>query len=128
MSGKSELTRIRRERKTIRAMIQLYCHDQHTTHSSHTDALCPSCAALEAYAMQRLDGCPYSPDKPTCVHCPTHCYKPDMREQVRVVMRYAGPRMLTRHPLLSMMHLIDGKLDRRRILRRGASRRRPNQG
>jgi hypothetical protein len=36
-----------------------------------------------------------------------HCYKPDMREKVRAVMRYAGPRMLRRHPVLSVLHLID---------------------
>lgn len=68
--------------------------------------------------MTRLDRCIYSPNKPTCVNCPTHCYKPDMREQIRVVMRYAGPRMLAKHPMLAILHLIDGKLDRRRTLAR----------
>jgi hypothetical protein len=28
---------------------------------------------------------------------------------VRDVMRYAGPRMLTRHPWLAIAHLIDGQ-------------------
>jgi hypothetical protein len=66
--------------------------------------------------MSRLDRCPYFPNKPTCANCPTHCYKPDMREQVRAVMRYAGPRMLIKHPILAVFHLIDGKLDKRRQL------------
>src|SRR5512145_1955163 len=100
---KTEPARLRRERKTIQAMIKLYCHDQHGSQ----DALCESCTALDVYAMSRLDRCPYTPNKPTCVNCPTHCYKPDMREQIRVVMRYAGPRMLTKHPALAILHLID---------------------
>jgi len=31
-----------------------------------------------------------------------------MRERIRSVMRYAGPRMMYRHPLLAFHHLIDG--------------------
>jgi hypothetical protein len=29
-----------------------------------------------------------------------------MRERIRQVMRYAGPRMLFNHPILSVFHLI----------------------
>jgi hypothetical protein len=32
-----------------------------------------------------------------------------MREQVRAIMRYAGPRMLLRHPVLALMHVWDGR-------------------
>ena len=35
-----------------------------------------------------------------------------MREAIRVVMRYAGPRMLVRHPVLALGHTIDGVLHR----------------
>jgi hypothetical protein len=31
-----------------------------------------------------------------------------MREAVREVMRYAGPRMALRHPILAFLHLLDG--------------------
>jgi hypothetical protein len=58
--------------------------------------------------MERLDTCPFQAGKTTCAKCPIHCYKPDMREQVRTVMRYAGPRMLLRHPILALWHLVDG--------------------
>ncbi len=71
--------------------------------------MCPECNALFDYAMKRLDHCPYGEHKPVCVHCPIHCYKKDMREQVRIVMRFAGPRMLARHPYLAIRHLIDEK-------------------
>jgi hypothetical protein len=43
----------------------------------------------------------------TCAKCPVHCYRPELRERIRAVMRYAGPRMLFRHPRLAILHLWD---------------------
>lgn len=37
--------------------------------------------------------------------CPVHCYKRDMRERMRQVMRYAGPRMLWVHPVAALRHV-----------------------
>ncbi len=98
---KSETPRLARERKTVRAMIEMYCADHHGA-----GGLCPECAELADYADRRLDLCPYGPDKPTCTNCPIHCYRPEPRERMREVMRYAGPRMLRKHPYLAIMHLI----------------------
>ena len=97
--------RITRERKTIEVMVRLYCRDRHGTQAG----LCAGCNELLSYACQRLDKCPFQEGKTTCLNCPVHCYKPEMREKVRVVMRYAGPRMLYRHPILAILHLLDGR-------------------
>ncbi|MEG0375126.1 MAG: nitrous oxide-stimulated promoter family protein, partial [Raoultibacter sp.] len=35
-----------------------------------------------------------------------HCYKPEEREKIRAVMRHAGPRMMTKHPIAAIRHLI----------------------
>ena len=67
---------------------------------------CPACAELRAYAEQRLLRCPFGDDKPTCNNCQVHCYRPEMRERVREVMIFAGPRMLLRHPVLALLHLV----------------------
>lgn len=104
MTSDSRPRRLSRELRTIRAMIALYCRDHHGGR-----APCRECAELAEYAACRLDRCPYGEEKPTCVKCPIHCYQPVRREQVRVVMRYAGPRMLLRHPALAVMHMIDGR-------------------
>ncbi len=97
-------SRMARERATLEKMIRLYCRDH------HGDGVpCPDCAELAAYARARLDRCPFQEGKTTCAHCPVHCYKPGMRERVRRVMRYAGPRMLLRHPVLALLHLWDGR-------------------
>jgi len=95
------MNRIDREKKTVAAMIRIYCRDHHQAETG----LCESCSELNTYAFLRLDKCPYGINKPTCNNCQTHCYKPEKRESIRQVMRYAGPRMLTSHPVLSLYHL-----------------------
>ena len=103
--------RLEREKRTITVMIAMHCRGVHKA-----ETLCPDCADLQAYALERLEKCRFGADaglsravlRPTCANCTVHCYKPEMRDRVRVVMRYAGPRMLLRHPLLALWHLWDG--------------------
>jgi len=97
--------RLARELKTIRAMVRIYCRDHHGVGGD----LCEECATLSDYATRRLDRCVFGDDKPTCAKCKVHCYNAAMRERVRVVMRYAGPRMAWRHPLLALAHIRDGR-------------------
>jgi hypothetical protein len=90
-------------------MIGLYCRRVHSRRQHSTrHELCAECEALRAYARQRLQKCPFQEGKTTCAKCPVHCYNPEMRAQIRAVMRYAGPRMLVRHPWLTVQHMIDG--------------------
>ena len=90
------------EYRTIEVMIRLYCRHHHGT----STALCGDCAELLAYAGARIEKCPFGTEKPTCEKCEVHCYKPAAREAVKKVMRYSGPRMLPRHPILAVRHLI----------------------
>jgi hypothetical protein len=94
--------RLRREFKTMAAMVNIYCRNW------HKQDLCPQCRGLLEYAQLRLERCRFGAEKPTCAKCPVHCYQRERREQVRTVMRYAGPRMLWEHPVLSLRHWIDG--------------------
>jgi predicted amidophosphoribosyltransferase len=88
----------------MQAMVRIYCRDLH--HS--TSGFCPSCQSFLDYAALRLERCRFGAEKPTCANCPVHCYQRDRREQARVLMRYAGPRMLWEHPILSIRHWLDG--------------------
>lgn len=96
--------RLAQEWETIAAMISCYCRDHHSTGAT----LCPECQGLLHYASVRLERCRFGAEKPVCAKCPVHCYQPARREQVRAVMRYAGPRMLWRHPILSLRHWLNG--------------------
>jgi len=95
--------RLDREKRTIRAMLRMYCRDHH----AGKGGLCEDCQSLHDYALGRLNHCPFAAEKTTCARCPVHCYKPGMRARVKDVMRYAGPRMLFRHPLLALFHMLD---------------------
>ena len=95
--------RLERERRTVSLMIAMYCRAQHAP----AQGLCVECAELEAYALARVERCRFGARKPACANCPVHCYKPDMRARIRQVMRYAGPRMLLRHPVLALLHQLD---------------------
>lgn len=96
--------RLQRERKTIAAMVLCYCQNHH---GAQRDP-CPSCRGLLDYATLRLERCRFGEHKPTCANCPVHCYQARRREEVRIVMRYAGPRMLWTHPVLAVRHILDG--------------------
>src|SRR5258708_7950934 len=82
-------------------MIRVFCRGRH----KKGDSLCAECQELLDYAFLRLEKCPFGERKTTCAKCPIHCYQPQRREQVKNVMRYAGPRMLLRHPIFTIRHL-----------------------
>ncbi len=105
MTGFSGGARLDRERRTVAAMIAIFCRDRHASNGF----LCGECSELEAYTRLRLEKCPYGEEKPTCVNCPIHCYQPRRREQIRGVMAHAGPRMLLSHPVLAIRHMIAGR-------------------
>ena len=97
-------SRVNRESNTVAAMIRLYCRENHSR-----GGLCSECERLLDYSRKRLDKCPFQEGKTTCARCPVHCFKPEMRENIRAVMRYSGPRMIYRHPTMAITHLIDGR-------------------
>lgn len=96
--------RLEREFLTITRMLEIYCQNHH----SLQDGLCGSCSALRQYSRKRLEHCPFRDSKPTCTNCTIHCYKKEMQDAVKDVMRYSGPRMIYRHPILAFFHLYDG--------------------
>lgn len=102
LRGKA-VARLARERQTILAMVRIYCRAHHAANCS----LCSQCQSLYDYALARLDRCLHGPRKTTCARCPTHCYKSAMRVQIKVIMRYAGRRMLLRRPVLALLHMLD---------------------
>ncbi|MEI6900130.1 MAG: nitrous oxide-stimulated promoter family protein [Bacteroidota bacterium] len=91
---------VQREMQTIEAMIRIYCRHH------HQENLCGECSSVLTYSLTRVDKCHFGSDKPACNQCPVHCYSPKMREKVKEVMRFSGPKMIWRHPVLTFYHLI----------------------
>lgn len=124
--------RIRREKETAARMILIYCQGVHPKaekrhpvmdvgkeqiqgekrgmrRRSQRSLICDDCYALYKYSHKRLTYCRFGEAKTTCANCPVHCYAPREREEIRRVMRYAGARMLFRHPWLAFRHILDGR-------------------
>jgi hypothetical protein len=102
---------MKREQNTVEHMIGIFCRDHHHPAGKYPTKgykLCDECRGLAEYARFRLKNCPFQENKTTCGNCPIHCYKPKMREKIREVMRYSGPRMIWHHPFLALGHMLDG--------------------
>ena len=93
------------EKHVISAMISIYCRNKHCS----SKKLCPDCESIYHYSIKRLNKCPFGEEKPACQNCKIHCYEKTMRKRVREVMAYAGPRMLYKHPIMSLKHLYQSK-------------------
>lgn len=90
----------RREEALLSEMISLYCRKRHGSRGE----LCGECRELAAYAHERIEKCPFTQTKTFCSACPVHCYRRQMREKIKEVMRFSGPRMLLIHPLWALKH------------------------
>lgn len=109
--AKDVATKREKEKELVSQMIALYCKKQHG--SKH--GLCAECAELDAYARMRSDKCPFMETKTFCSNCKVHCYKPVMREKIREVMRFSGPRMIFTHPIAAIRHVIETKKEKKRL-------------
>ena len=99
-----------REKNVVELMIRLYCRKNHGGRE-----LCPQCRELLQYAQSRSDHCPFMETKTFCSNCRVHCYKPEMRERIREVMRFSGPRMIFYHPVLAIRHVVESMKEKKRL-------------
>lgn len=100
-----------REKTTISQMIAMHCAGNHLLEARIErafcgDSVCPACAKLDEYAILRTDRCRKMDVKTSCEECGNHCYAPEMRERIRAAMRYSGPRMIVKHPIAAIRHLL----------------------
>ncbi|HRN15995.1 MAG TPA: nitrous oxide-stimulated promoter family protein [Xylanibacter oryzae] len=91
-----------KDKQTIKYMVELYCK-----HKLKMNEISDEYNQLIEYAFARLEHCKYGENKPACKNCPTHCYKQEMRSKMRIVMKWAGPRMLLYLPLAAIRHLLN---------------------
>ncbi|KZL92740.1 nitrous oxide-stimulated promoter family protein [Clostridium magnum] len=74
--------------------------------NNHSVIPCSRCKEIMNYAHLRINSCTFGDDKKFCSKCTVHCFKPDMRENVKKIMRYSGPRIIFYHPIMAMKHLL----------------------
>lgn len=96
--------RIQQEKEVVAKMIAFYCRKKHKQ-----GKLCKDCIRLKKYAWVRLTVCQFGEQKTACSNCKVRCYKPEYREKIKKVMRFAGPWMLFRHPIYTVKHMVFNK-------------------
>ena len=115
-----ESAELYKDLKTLARFIEIYCREKHKdapkcacelkTHDVAMIAgksidLCPECQRLLAHAFTKRTHCPMHP-KPACKNCPSHCYHPKYRAQIREVMKYSGRRLVLSGRLDLLFHLL----------------------
>ncbi len=91
-------------KEVVEKMIKIYCKKNH-----HRKMLCNKCREVLEYAHLKSEKCPFKKTKTFCSNCSVHCYKDDMKNKIREIMRFSGPSMIFYHPVLTIKHLILSK-------------------
>lgn len=105
------MSAIKYEIATIKKMIHIYCQNNHR---SNNGELCVDCDELYLYAQARLMKCPYGDKKGACANCKIHCYNKQMKQQMKLVMRFSWSRMIIYHPKDLLRHIfIDRKWNKK---------------
>jgi len=93
-------------------MVRIYCRFH------HRKELCEDCGTILTYCFERIEKCIFGMEKPACINCIVHCYSPKMREKVKIIMRFSGPKMIYKHPYLTIVHLYKEKRKKSAIFSR----------
>jgi len=89
------------EKKVVEAMIKIYCKNNHGFAT-----LCNQCSELLDYAILKLEKCKFGEQKPSCKKCRIHCFNNENKILIKKVMRFSGRRIIFKHPILTIKHLI----------------------
>ena len=103
------MSRIEREKRTIRKMVEIYCR-----HHLNQVVMSEEWTLLAEYACQRLEHCQFGENKKPCGKCSIHCYAPQKRQQIREVMGWVGPRMMFYSPKDAIIHVWDSLMARKK--------------
>ena len=93
--------RTKRKISSVSIMVTMYCNAKHVK-----SGLCVPCSKLLDYSIEKINNCKSKVPAAKCSTCKTHCYSITMREQIKSVMRYSGPRMLLYHPVMFIRHTL----------------------
>ncbi len=114
-----------KEKQLMKTMITIYCHGHKHRNTQklrkdgkntkietspslklqqQNNGLCEECETLLLYSYNKINRCPFMETKTFCNNCHVHCYQKEQREKIKEVMRFAGPRMLYRHPVVAIKH------------------------
>jgi hypothetical protein len=98
---------LNREKKTVGLMVEIFCKDHH---HKRIGELCAKCVEYKEYVFKHLERCPFQEKKSACGRC-LRCYPPNFEEKAMEIMGSAGPKMFLYHPILSLHHFWDARIE-----------------
>lgn len=93
-----------KDRRTLEAIGSIYCRGHHPGVAKDTGGLCPACRGTIEQTLDRAAACPYGHGH-NCEDCETHCQRGEAQQRIKAIMAYAAPRMVFRHPLMTLEYL-----------------------
>lgn len=93
-----------KDRATMEAIGAIYCRGNHDAAARGDDAMCAWCREAIEDTLERALACPHG-HKHNCEDCETHCQRGEAQQNIKVIMRYAAPRMVVRHPVMTFGYL-----------------------
>ncbi len=90
------------KKQLIHEMITIFCAAKH-----HRVGNCQTCSRLEEYANMKIDRCPPGDSGISCSSCRVHCYGESERSLIKEVMKYAGPGIFLKSPLLTLRYFMN---------------------
>ena len=86
-------------------MIKIFCKGNHPDDNSNNSSnLCNMCHDMEKYIHNRIDYC--KQNNFFCAYCDNKCHPMDKSDYLKKIMRYSGPRILKKYPIMSIKHFL----------------------
>ncbi|MGN1361014.1 MAG: nitrous oxide-stimulated promoter family protein [Eggerthellaceae bacterium] len=104
MTDPSTEKRIQRDLRTLQAIGSIYCGAHHAGRPKDSTGMCPECSETILLTHDRAANCPYD-HQGNCQDCTLKCNRGDQQQRIKAIMAYAAPRMLVRHPLMTLEYL-----------------------
>lgn len=98
------MEKVDRDRRTLEAIGRIYCGGNHVDAAKDSAGMCPECREAIEQTLARASSCPHGHEG-NCQDCKTQCQRGEAQERIRVIMRYAAPRMAFRHPIMTFEYL-----------------------
>lgn len=92
------------DRLTMEAIGKIYCRGHHKDRQRDSVLLCPECRSVIEETLKRTEACPNG-HVGNCQDCDIKCQRGEAQENIRHIMRYAAPRMVFRHPVMTVKYL-----------------------
>lgn len=104
MTDPGNADRIQRDLRTLQAIGSIYCRAHHADRPKNSAGMCAECSATISFTHDRAANCPNN-HQGNCQDCAIKCNRGNQQQRIRAIMAYAAPRMMVRHPLMTLEYL-----------------------